>query len=82
VKDYGVDDVIAAIERIHSSSFLKGQNKNGWIITFDWFLKPNNFIKVSEGNYDETKASTSGRRSAMDDLMEIHEMFAEAENND
>jgi len=82
VKDYGVDDVIAAIERIHSSSFLKGQNKNGWIITFDWFLKPNNFIKVSEGNYDETKASTPGRRSAMDDLMEIHEMFAEAENND
>ncbi|MCM8710513.1 hypothetical protein M2651_05670 [Clostridium sp. SYSU_GA19001] len=56
VKDYGIDEVINAIENINNSSFLKGQNKRGWVITFDWFIKPNNFIKVLENNYaDKSK---------------------------
>jgi predicted phage replisome organizer len=53
VKDYGMDEVIRAIENINSSSFLKGQNNKSWTITFDWLVKPNNFIKVLEGNYSD-----------------------------
>lgn len=53
IKEYGIDSVIQAIESIKKSNFLKGQNKNNWIITFDWFIKPNNFIKVLEGNYTD-----------------------------
>lgn len=52
VKTYGEDKILKAIENIAASPFLKGQNKNGWIISFDWFIKPNNFIKVLEGNYN------------------------------
>ena len=59
INQYGVEKVIEAIERIKRSSFLKGQNKRGWIITFDWFVKPNNFPKVLEGQYDDTE----GRRA-------------------
>lgn len=55
IKEYGEDSVINAIRNISNSSFLKGQNKNNWIITFDWLIKPNNFIKVLEGNYDDIK---------------------------
>lgn len=55
VKEYGEDSVINAIRNINNSSFLKGQNKNNWVITFDWLIKPNNFIKVLEGNYDDIK---------------------------
>lgn len=55
IKEYGEDSVINAIRNISNSSFLKGQNKNNWVITFDWLIKPNNFIKVLEGNYDDTK---------------------------
>ena len=44
-------DILEAIENIRHSSFLQGQNKDGWMITFDWFLKPGNFAKVFEGNY-------------------------------
>ena len=52
VKDYGLDAVLQAIENIRQSSFLMGKNDRGWEITFDWFVKPNNFPKVLEGNYN------------------------------
>ena len=56
INQHGVEKVIEAIERIRKSSFLQGQNKKGWIITFDWFVKPTNFLKVYEGNYDDHAA--------------------------
>ena len=27
-----------------------------WQITFDWFVRPNNFPKVLDGNYDDKKS--------------------------
>ncbi len=58
VREYGVDAVLEAIAKVRDSPFLKGQNSGNWVITFDWLIKPNNFIKVLEGNYDkEEKAS-------------------------
>lgn len=53
IKEYGIDTFLQAINNIRNSSFLKGQNNRNWIITFDWLIKPNNFIKVLEGNYDD-----------------------------
>ena len=56
IKQYGVEAILKAIDHIHQSSFLLGQNKHGWVITFDWFIKPNNYPKVAEGNYDDGQA--------------------------
>lgn len=53
IKEYGIDDVLQAVEKIKGSTFLRGENKSGWMITFDWFAKPNNFLKVLEGQYDD-----------------------------
>lgn len=50
VNDYGVDKVVGVIQSINDSEFLKGYVTE-WKIYFDWFIKPNNFIKVMEGNY-------------------------------
>jgi len=50
VKEYGEEAVIKAIESIAQSDFLTGKVSN-FTITFDWFVKPNNFPKVLEGNY-------------------------------
>ena len=50
VNEYGVDAVLQAIEKVRQSDFLKGGKD--FVITFDWFVKPNNFPKVLEGNYD------------------------------
>ena len=62
VNEYGVDKVLEAIEKVRQSDFLKGGSQDGWFITFDWFVRPNNFPKVLEGNYDN-KASSKPRRS-------------------
>lgn len=51
IREHGTAEVIAAIREIARSDFLVGNNKNGWTINFDWFIKPNNFKKVQEGNY-------------------------------
>ena len=51
VKEHGVDEIQKAMDNTAKSDFLNGKNNRGWTITFDWFVKPNNFIKVLEGNY-------------------------------
>lgn len=51
IRQNHIDDILEAIGNIRHSSFLQGQNKNGWMVTFDWFLKPGNFAKVFEGQY-------------------------------
>lgn len=55
IREYGVDTVLEAIERIRYSKFLQGKSggKRQWVITFDWFVLPSNFPKVLEGNYDD-----------------------------
>ena len=59
VNDYGVDEVLRGIENARNSAFLSGDNRKGWQITFDWFIRPGNFQKVIEGNYAD-KAGRSG----------------------
>lgn len=61
IKEYGVDTILQAICNVRKSDFLLGKNKNGWTITFDWFIKPNNFPKVLDGNYDN-----KGKAAAVD----------------
>ena len=56
IREYGTDGVLSAIAKVKESDFLKGQNNKGWTITFEWFVKPNNFVKVLEGNYTEATA--------------------------
>lgn len=53
MKEYSLDEIIQAIKLIEKSNFLQGVNDRNWIITFDWLLNPNNFIKVLEGNYTD-----------------------------
>ena len=51
IAEHGLDVFLEAIKNINESPFLLGQNKKGWVITFDWLIKPSNFTKVLEGNY-------------------------------
>ena len=55
INEYGSDKILEAIEKIKQSSFLLGKNNSGWTITFEWFVRPNNFVKVLEGNYIDKK---------------------------
>ena len=59
IKEYGIDDVLKAIQKINSITFLKGGGNRGWMIDFEWFARPNNFPKVLEGQYDDKNKSGS-----------------------
>ena len=62
VNEYGVDKVLEAIEKVRQSDFLHGKNSEGWQITFEWLVRPNNFPKVLEGNYDNRSAEPAKPR--------------------
>ena len=59
VEEFGEDNVLRAINNVSRSNFLQGDNNRKWTVDFDWFIRPNNFIKVLEGNY-ENKDKPSG----------------------
>ena len=59
IKEYSKDDVLTVIENVKYSDFLKGNNNRNWTADIDWILKPNNFIKVLEGNYNKNKNQTN-----------------------
>ena len=61
IREYGIDEVLNAINNVRNSDFLRGENNRGWMITFDWFVKPNNFIKTLEGNYNKEGQHGTGR---------------------
>ena len=35
---------------------MQGKNNRNWIISYDWFVNPNNFTKVIEGKYTDKEA--------------------------
>ena len=79
VHDYGIDAVLVAINKIRDSKFLQGKATD-FTITFDWFIRPNNFTKVYEGNYDD-KINRTGNKGA-DMLEKSYEMMKEWSETD
>ncbi len=53
----------ALFRSVQASSFLRGDNRNGWQASFDWlFSNGQNWIKVMEGNYeDRTNGYNNGQ---------------------
>lgn len=52
LKTYTVGDIRAVFEKAEASDFLSGRSGKWNGCGFDWLIKPSNFIKVLEGNYD------------------------------
>lgn len=52
VREYGIDMVYEVITKAAASSFLNGGGNRGFVADFEWLMRPNNFPKVLEGNYD------------------------------
>ena len=62
IEEYSLNDVLKAIENVRNSDFLTNKWKG---FNFEWFVKPNNFPKVLEGNYN--KESGNERTSRQSD---------------
>ena len=58
IREYGLTPVVLAVEKVRESDFLCGRTKKGWTISFDWFIGPENFPKVREGNYGARSGTT------------------------
>lgn len=47
-----IEDFQEVFAKVQGSDFLTGKN-GGWKCGFDWILKPANWQKIKEGNYDD-----------------------------
>lgn len=55
-------DIDAILSKAQSQPFLLGMGRSdkGWTMTFDWIIKPSNYIKVLEGQYMEKRPMWKG----------------------
>ena len=77
-REYGNESVRDVIRKAVISDFLNGKNDRAWVASFDWLMKPNNFAKVLEGNYDNGSARpTSKKCNNIDDNKKINKLWDE-----
>jgi len=67
IREHGKEAFAEMIKKASNSDFLKGNNSTGFQATFDWLIKPTNFPKVLEGNYDNrSKENKENKRNNAD----------------
>ncbi|ROI05480.1 hypothetical protein EGI16_03580 [Chryseobacterium sp. G0240] len=57
--DFGIEKINEMFDMVAKSNFLNGENPRTWCADFDWIMKPANFVKIIEGNYNN-KDQTNG----------------------
>lgn len=83
IKDYGIETVLEAIEIVRASDFLMGRVKD-FQVTFDWFVRPNNFLNIINGKYDnrDRPEQTTRHGREMQQTYNTIERWAEQHAND
>lgn len=59
IKRFGKDKLALVLQKAEASEFLSGRSGDWSGCNIDWLLKPSNFIKVFEGNYDNSRKKES-----------------------
>ena len=67
-RENGKEALKTVADKSASSDFLNGKNDRGWLATFDWLMRPNNFVKVLEGNFDNKNMAASNGGKNVNDL--------------
>lgn len=75
-----LDTFREVFEIFEASDFLKGGGDKGWKASFDWLMKPDNFRKVMEHQYDE-RPKAPAKKDTVDEAF-WEEIFAEARKED
>lgn len=66
-RENGKEALKTVADKSATSDFLNGKNDRGWLATFDWLMRPNNFVKVLEGNFDnKNMAACNGGKNVND----------------
>lgn len=53
----GQEKLTELFRKAEASDFLTKRNSTGWKAGFDWLMKPENYTKVLEGNYDNRNSA-------------------------
>lgn len=84
--EHGLDGWGEMLRKIEPSSFLNGGGATGWVVSFDFAIKPTEFLKIIEGKYDDRPPSagaSAGRPGRVDEQTRVgnlHEGALEAIN--
>lgn len=66
LKEYSLEQIEEVFKKAEKSDFLTGRIKSKgerpFKASFDWLMKPSNFIKVLEGNYDNREVNNGELR--------------------
>ena len=62
---YGADALRDVIRSVADSDFLNGQNARGWTADFNWAMRPENFVKILEGQYSDERPAPTPREALM-----------------
>lgn len=79
------EDFERAFRLSEDSPFLKGMNNRGWSANFDWIIKPNNIVKILDGNYTQntntpTKQNFAPNSGSSDSLEDFYDMASKWAN--
>ncbi len=67
IAEHGAASVTTVFDHIDRSTFLLGGGDKGWTCDFDWIFRPNNYVKILEGNYnDHIKTTHDGNTNPSD----------------
>lgn len=55
IGEYGLEKVISVLRMAGESDFLNGRNDKAWKADFEWIFRPQNFLKIYEGKYQNKK---------------------------
>ena len=57
----GQEKLAELFRKAEASDFLTKRNSTGWKAGFDWLMKPENYTKVLEGNYDNRNSAQAAQ---------------------
>lgn len=79
IREYGEEVFFDAMKKAVASDFLNGKNRRGWIASFDWFVKPTNFAKVVDGNYNDSARKVRTEKADQREQQEATDQVHDAE---
>ena len=81
IDEYGVENIFKAIDNIRQSDFLLGRaGDRNWKIDFDFFVRPDKFLKILEGGYANKVTARNQQTSNYDIYSKMLAELEEAEN--
>lgn len=76
LKDFKMDQIVTALNRVRQCPGLLGRNDRGWVANVTWLLRPDTITKIMEGNYDHwTPTLTPKQRTSAEFDVAIEEQY-------